>query len=300
MSMVLLALRRGLIYELDGNFGRAVHPVPILTCATSDWIRTGVANVGCMPLIFREDSFDPVTRIRRGRLYLFDDSHGARSIPSQRVHNYPFGPHIGAGGGWVPDCWYKPVERTDFDAGVCLEGLQINLGEGDFETLWRVAGVERITTGDLLFTLRALSSFGVLPPMREDLQSKDGESVVANRVQQVHVTLDKLVDAFHVQQPVPIVDVARETARIILTAWIGTDVEGRDLGEVCKQIPEKEKGLTRWAASIINRLHSRGKSSHQEQQEAEGKMLRPVIDEDAEASVQLIRLLLREIGWAKQ
>jgi hypothetical protein len=48
------------------------------------------------------------------------------------------------------------------------------------------------------------------------------------------------------------------------------------------------------AAKIINRLHPRGKSAEQEK-----RALRQVIDEDAEASLHLIGLLLREIGWAK-
>ena len=52
------------------------------------------------------------------------------------------------------------------------------------------------------------------------------------------------------------------------------------------------------AALIINRLHPRGKSAERERQANDGKALRPIDDLDAETSVHLIGLILRDIGWA--
>ena len=69
------------------------------------------------------------------------------------------------------------------------------------------------------------------------------------------------------------------------------------MGGVIKLIPADKK-LTTWAASITNRLHPRGKSAEREERASKGVTLRPVVHEDAEACVELVGLLLRELEWA--
>ena len=296
-SPSLLALRRGLVYEGDSDFLRAIHPIPTLTHAICEAIPKPDIG-GLAGVLFREDSFDPVTRIRRGRMYTYGPNYAPQSLPPQNVHNYPFGPHVGAIPDWRADSWYQPLPLGTIGHPASLGGIQVNLGQGGFQTVWRIVGVELISTGEFLFTLRSVSLFGVLPPLKEGIRNKDDVSLDANRVLQVQDALDKLVDAFHVQQPAPIVDVSRETAKIILTAWIGQSAQEKDLGDVIKDIP-KDKSMTQWAASIVNRLHPRGKSAEQERQATKGVDLRPVVDEDAEVSVHLVGLLLREIEWAQ-
>lgn len=62
-----------LVYEGVSNYGHGVWPTPVLTAATliqaeTDWDRIPRSQiVEESKLIFREDSFDPVSRIRRGR-----------------------------------------------------------------------------------------------------------------------------------------------------------------------------------------------------------------------------------------
>ena len=289
----LLALRRGLVYEGEVNFLRAQHPIPILTRARCAAIPVQeIANQAGM--LFREESFDPVTRIRRGRMYAYANDQG-RSLSLENVINYPFGPIVGADPAFQADCWYRPLTSAEISQANVHGDTQILLGDYGFQTSWRVVAIECIHTGDFLFTLRAISLFGVLPPLRDDIQTKDGNPVDPERVNEA---LEKLVDAFHVQQSTPVVDVSRETAKVILTAWIGPDAETKDLGNIVKSFL-KDKELTNWAASIINRLHPRGKSAEQEAQASKGVDLRAVIAEDAELCMHLTGLLLREIGWAK-
>lgn len=52
------------------------------------------------------------------------------------------------------------------------------------------------------------------------------------------------------------------------------------------------------AAKIINRLHPRGKSAERQRQETKGKIMRPIIDEDAALAVRLFGFLLLELGHA--
>ena len=295
-TATVLALRRGLIYEGDGNFFRAVHPIPVLTRAVCEWIPgSSQDQPQAAAVVFREDSFDPVTRIRRGRLYQRDGQQGGRSVPAENVHNYPFGPHVGvAAGQWDPDSWYNPYRPYSSKVLHTKLGSEVQMGDSGCKTVWRVVQAERILTGDILFTMRAVSFLGAIPPLAPQIESLQGNPVDTWPIQ---AALDRVVDAFHAQQPQPIVDVCRESARVIVAAWMGDSAESKDLGPLIHVIPETWS-VVRKAAFIVSRLHPRGKSSEQERQDRDGNALRPVVDEDAEASVHLIGLLLREIGWA--
>ncbi len=292
-----VATRRGLVYEGEQNFYRAIHPIPVLTRATCVWLPSGSDSPDCPSPLFREDSFDPVTRIRCGRLYVRAD-HPPQKLPAANVCNYPFGQLVGvAAGEWDAECFYRPINQWDITPTTRLEAAPIELGDQGFTTRWRVVAVERISSGDLLFTLRAISALGALPILAESLSSRDGSPVPTAPIRKA---LDQLVSAFHGQQPVPIADVCRETARVILAAWIGTNANTKDLAGVIRMISnesDKREGLQS-AATVIRLMHSRGKSSEQEQQAAKGKDLRLVCMEDAETAVQLVGFLLRDIGWA--
>ena len=136
-------------------------------------------------------------------------------------------------------------------------------------------------------------SFGLLPNLNED-------ALPPERAGDIRDSIEKVADAAHKYLPVSIVDVCRESARVMLAEWLSAArVDGAkgDLGEVIKKIPAENEGL-RAAARIINRLHPRGKSSERERHVDRGKDLRGVSSEDAELSVALIGFLLREAGWA--
>jgi hypothetical protein len=233
----ILALRRGLAYEGDIHTLRAIHPTPVFTRARCDKIQDFEHNQFSNNL-FREDSFDPITRIRRGRLYQLDGSQPGSSYPPENVHNYPFGPHSGVAGGWYPDCKYRPIYTSDFGAGGRLEGLLFRLGDNDFETLWRVVSVEKIisrSNGHLLFTLRPMSSWGAVPVLNNEIVDSDGSTVDPAPIK---AALDKVVTALHLQQPVSTVDACREAARVVLAAWLGSKAVTKDLNDVIKGIPD--------------------------------------------------------------
>jgi mRNA-degrading endonuclease HigB of HigAB toxin-antitoxin module len=65
----------GLVFEGDNNYGRGVLPTPTVLVAT---VFEGDPDSSLLPqtedlayakYVFREDAFDPVTRLRRGRIY---------------------------------------------------------------------------------------------------------------------------------------------------------------------------------------------------------------------------------------
>ncbi len=278
-----LAVWQDAFYEGSGYAVRTVHPATVISPVSCDFIPTYGGNKA----IFREDSFDPVTRIRRGRLYVDKTSIHRWDQVKIDTHNNTYN-----WGNLRPTASYESWQPSNNEK---IDGSIIQIGAGGFETKWRIVGLEKIYIGHILLTLRANSLLGVIPELSDTITDKDGS--IAD-VKPVQIALGSLVDAFHRQQAMPTVDVARETAKVILTAWIGQSAEGKDLAKVINEIPNG-KDLARWSASIVNRLHPRGKAAERELQASQGIALRTVTDDDAESSVHLVGMLLREIGWVR-
>lgn len=287
--MEKLVIRRGVFFEGNRQGLRVIQPMPVISTASCEFINS-------KEVLFREDSFDPITRIRRGRLYV-EDQRGEVWSREQVDYGY-FQPQPGSGSGgyeWSSEASYKSWESSSSIPKEVI-GHSIQIGSNGYITPWRIVAAERIAIGHILFTLRAYSQFGVIPELANMISDKEGNSI---EIKPVRESLDALVDAIHRQQATPTVDVARETTRNILSTWIGQQAHGMDLAKAIELIPN-DKVIAKWSASIINRLHPRGKSSEQERQEAKGSRLRPITEEDAECAVNLVGLLLREIGWTAQ
>ncbi|MDD2748323.1 MAG: hypothetical protein PHG39_12340 [Acidithiobacillus ferrooxidans] len=276
-----LAFWRGAFYEGNSHSVYLIRPLPVISAVTCGFI----TKAG-LEIIFREDNFDPVTRIRRGRIYV--GGNGIHqwdqvTIDGQRSYNW---------GNLLPTASYNPWQPEVSSHHIV--GQIIQIGSNEFETNWQIVGVEKLTIGHFMLTLRAKSLVGVIPDIPAALTDNDG-----NRVDTLPIknALDSLVDIYHRQQPTPTIDAARETARVILASYIGHDAQRKDLKDVINAVPQQYT-VVRSAATIVNRMHPRGKSAEQEAQASRGFMLRPITADDAEASIHLVGLLIREIGWS--
>lgn len=286
----LIAIRRGVVYEGHDHQLWAIHPLPLIVPA----ILGGLTCHGYgRNMVFREDVFDPLTRIRRGRFYeMTGRSIVKRSVSS--VSNGLYGPLVG-------------ISNNEFDAddnGSIASVSDVDharreiviLGFGAAKTYWRVIDVEQNLFGHQVFSLRAKSLFGVIPELNDLVADQDGRSLGNGSLSEVRQSLAALLDTYHRFQSVPTVDAARETARVILSEWIGSKAKGKDLGAVINLIPN-DRNVIRSAAFVVNRLHPRGKSAERETQESKGVALRETTNEDAETSVRLVGMILSEIGW---
>src|SRR5689334_21480833 len=82
MRAIAIDDNRWLYYEgTHSRFGHAIWPMPAVSIATVLRSDVNIATklpasdfINEAPMIFREDSFDPITRVRRGRLYKAPDS----------------------------------------------------------------------------------------------------------------------------------------------------------------------------------------------------------------------------------
>jgi len=239
--------------------------------------------------IFREDSFDPIARIRRGRFY-----QAGNQQPQQwhvQVH-----PAI-------------PSETREASKGIVTKSLEtfhgnpiwhrfikdqkeqplVLLGFDERFTVWTIINVENISTGEDLVTLKSCSSLGVLPQVESGKIPENSRSAVM-------ASLDAFTDEVYHAAPVSVIDRARDAASQILLAYFGLLGEGaKDLGALTNDL-EKEnepKIIAVSAAKIIARLHARAKPV-----EKAKRSLREIREQDAELASQCLGVILCELDWA--
>jgi hypothetical protein len=109
--MMLAIFRNGRVYEGDGYSLNALYPMPSLAHVVLDpRTQTFPEFLGSFPPVvsplFREDSFDPTTRIRRGRFYT-PQSPSNKEWNTERVNHYPYGRPMGGppAGSLRPTTW---------------------------------------------------------------------------------------------------------------------------------------------------------------------------------------------------
>ncbi len=288
-----------LVYEGSSGYGHAVWPSPVISVANLIIHESDLAglpknnDLASANLIFREDSFDPVTRVKRGRFYDFQD--GTKS-PQWQVQVHPMRPseHKSANREGLINKQLWNWHRCTFSLKVkSLANLPVvALGTASAHTLWRIVGLEGMATGEELVTLRAKANLGVLPEVDEDKLPDVSKAKVIE-------SLDKLVETVYRLGPESVVSRCRDAASAVLGAFLWAvkrDAPTKDLGDLINILKGEKnpRTLIISAATIIARLHPREKPNEQIKRD-----LRSILEEDAELAVNCIGLLMREVGYAK-
>ena len=238
-------------------------------------------------ILFREDAFDPVSRIRRGRFY--DQSRAEQPSWCNTLPHEVYG------------LWGQAVASANnhgghrlftFDALTLLPCAapytthHVLLGAAD--SRWRIIAAEKISTSELLVTLKARGTLGALPELNPNAIHAKGRE----RAEEVY---SKLVDSAHRESPVSVVDRARDAAQWLLGVWLaesGGDwsLPNIDLGKLIPKVKEQDK-LISSAAQIVARLHSKKPN------EQYRRGLLPPTENDADCALACVGLLIREFGW---
>ncbi|MHB1618217.1 MAG: hypothetical protein ACYCOY_14155 [Metallibacterium sp.] len=287
-------------YEGNGAVWFAIYPPPFIAAAShADPCEESDQSLAMQyaPLVFREDTFDAVTRIRRGRFYALSQE----GQPAQLMYVAPH-PTWGAWGGrrisadspWVERRCFK-YEQIQFNPLAAPDWKSRPIVIGSCESAWRLIASERISTGEWLATLKARHALGVLPEVD---QAKIPESGRAKAIE----TIDTLINAAYRESPESIVDRARAAAQWCFATWAAAKFKDDQLltsdlaqlaTEVEKRAGECKPEMAIWNARGLARLHSRAKPNEQERRDT-----RPVMEADAEYALASMGLLLRELGWA--
>jgi hypothetical protein len=292
--------RTGLIYEgMDGPT-HPVWPTPALSQATliekPEDLERIPGDFDGLGWTFIDGSFDPGSRVRRGRLF---QKFGAVSWERTQVEAHPAinsdlqkatinGGHVSK----ELSVYYECTELLQKpNRG---EGLQLALGRKDGHSLWRILQTERIASGDVLVTLRAESAFGVIPQL-------DANQIATDALPGVQAALDRVVNSAYRELPQSVVDHCRNAAVMLTSRWMQKVTHAakpteRDLGywinEVRRQFGDGERVALRSALETINRLHPRGKDN-----ELYKYSMRQVDEHDAEYAVHALSFLIREVNW---
>lgn len=294
----------GLVYESSGsNPDRPVLPTPTVSRAQiiespADWKSLG-ASVRSDPIawLFREDSFDAVTRTRRGRLYQPMSgapypNHSARvlPLPFEQLARSDIGPdgrlHRPLG---VYAAGTSLLERDNGGLRATLA-----LGNNRAASAWRIVDVEITVSDDVMLTLRSLSSLGVMPQLQDALVAERFRADVVR-------AWNRVVDSAFKESPAAVVDQCRDAAALIASRWIAQqsgeqDILRKDLAKVGEALGAEpwKKFVAANCAKTIALLHSRGKSNEQF-----AKGVSAPGEVEAEFSIHALALLLRELGWAR-
>lgn len=288
---------RFVMYEGQTNYGHAVWPQPQISRAKiieaeSDWKNPPHDN-DRQCLIFREDTFDPLTRIRRGRLYKPDPQSNPSSWRVQPHPAYDEGRAARDNGGYLNKMLltYVPFHELSLRPGGGV-GTTILLGAGNAATPWTVIGVERNFGGENSVTLRSRSNFGRLPEVDED-------HVPAETRHEILEAISGLSDRAFRESPVSLIDRCGNVAQFVLSRWLkhvhnDAGCLTKDLAAVAAHIENNLKELVILYSSVkvLARLHARGKPNVQTE-----KSVRVPGEADAETSLALVSTILLEIGW---
>ena len=287
----------GLLYEAQSTRGHPLWPAPLVfqTVVTSDTDEVfNAARHGDLApnsFLFREDTYNSSSRIRKGRLYQ------AQGSPNQDWICYPH-PALNEdkkadmNGGTLTK-WlivfksfrlWPYLKRENIEKPIFLIG-----SEGGF-TIWTLVNIETTATGDELIIIRARKSIGALPNLKKDLILKvDGKDAIDY--------IEKLEEDLYKAGPESVIDRAREATTSILSKYFQSKdikVNGKDLAKLANIAADEKLEIVANSAKTIARLHARGKHSEQEK-----RAPRKITEQDAETSVQLVGLILCDLGWGE-
>ncbi|MHB1528008.1 MAG: hypothetical protein ACYCXT_01040 [Acidiferrobacteraceae bacterium] len=266
-----------------------------MTSTAEDIKGVDTGDIFSVSLIFREDAFDPVSRVRRGRFY--------EKNPSQ-----PVGWHV------YPHPALTGEEQTANRLGVLLKDLAtfhacamsqkhfaktehqplVVLGNAQRFTVWVLVSSEMSLTGEEIVSLRSRATFGALPELLWDKVPQPGRASIKN-------TLNILSEDIYRAGPESVIDRARDVASAILSAYVvdrSLAAATKDLGklvDVLGKLPRDDRpNICKNGGDIIAILHPRAKPSEQAL-----RPLRPIREQDAELAVQLVGTMLCDLGWAQ-
>jgi hypothetical protein len=303
MSRLGIERQNGLIYEGKENPSHLAVPAPMVSQCMLIESAADLANLprgmdsDPFRWVFREDSFDPVSRVRRGRLFQTFSSASWEwvTVDAHPFSSSDFGQNRSDGRVRKELCVFihctELVSRPQRG-----EGLQLAIGGAGAHSLWRILQTELTVNQDVLITLRAESAFGVLPTL--ELAAVPELSLKA-----VSDAYTRVMNVAYRDSPTSVVDQCRNLCAVLGAHWLCQltgnkkaleDDLGACITAVRDHFGEKNQRLIRAALETVNLLHPRGKENERQRYN-----LREVSGEDAELALHAAGFVIREIGWGR-
>ena len=290
----------GLAYEGANAPFRPTVPTPSVTQAKmieaqEDWdaLPSGIVQ-SPFSWVFREDSFDSVTRTRRGRIYQSDSAQPSTHAVVLNPYEDRFVHPAGAGGKGTKSLYMYAACVELLSKPRRGEGSILALGTAQAPSAWRIIQTEMLASGDIVVTLKSLSAFGILPDIATAKIPEEFRKSITDAV-------DRVLNSAFRETPISVIDHCRNALAMLLSRWMvaqGHDraILGADLGKVAAEVtrPPYDKNCVGWLGLLVARLHVRGKGN-----EVHAKGLRDPIEEDAELALHALGFVMHDIGWAR-
>lgn len=248
---------------------------------------TGLTGAG---MVFREDFFDPITRIRQGRLY------HVGNLEKWITPLHPMGD--------IPLSYGAPIVVKQRDLRTCnpvdfsaeikdrsIRQMKLVLGNTVAATSWTISSWERTSTNEDLLTLRASISYGTLPLMTLG-------SVSASDRKLIESAYKHLENNLFVSSPEAIVDCCRDLCESVLLAKIRTvesDYQDAELGKAINKFFEIFKSEFKNVlnhAKVLQIYHSRRKLEEKVKRD-----LQSPSSQEAELCVLSVGAIICDLGY---
>jgi len=237
-------------------------------------------------LVFREDGFDPVSMVRRGRIYERD-----KGYPTE-CHVYPIN-QAELIESRIPNGVVKKelicYQRYPLHARHTSQKLYAAIGDRTAYSMWRIVSNDATCFGEELVTMRPLYYLGTLPDLSPERIPDTWRAKVAE-------TVGKVVGAMHRADANSIVELCRHGASAALLAYLDENIQDMnktDLSDLAKKAEQAQRRLIANSAKMLADLHSRVKPNMQMHLNC-----RPISDRDAELAVQCLSFILTDLGYA--
>lgn len=238
--------------------------------------------------LFWEDTFDPVTMVRRGRIYEAEKNGQPRECRVEPAYNAETLSFHGSG---VIKKSLNTYQRYPIASREKVLPRYAAIGaEGAF-SLWRIVSTDRMHFGEELLTLRPYHSMGALPDLDLSKVSDPWKTKVKETVQ-------KVVDVMNIANSDSIIELCRHAASAALFAYFHEDIQklaGTDLGHLADRAGKDGKRIIASCGRIIADLHSRLKVNMQVEHD-----LRPVSDRDAELAIYSLSCILSDLKFTNE
>jgi hypothetical protein len=227
MSRLGIERTTGLVYEGRGDPTFPAWPTPVVSQATliekPEDLQKLPSSLDTDPFswMFRESSFDPVSRVRRGLLFqkmgnigwepVMVEGHPASSTDQHVIRH--MGPRLSKDLSVYLEC--SGLLNTHRKG----EGMRLAIGSRDGYSMWKILQTERTVNLDVLVTLRAESVFGILPTL-------DKSKVSPTDVRKVEAALSRVLDAAYRELPTSVVDQCRNAVCVAVTCWAKMSDDG--------------------------------------------------------------------------
>lgn len=285
-----------LIYEASTTYGYPVVPQPrlvqVAVCSVDAkvYAPSKPGDIGPNIILFREDTFNTSSRVRRGRLY----KAGSSQPHLWHVHPHPLIPieeeKAVQNDGTIP----KTVNAfNSFRLRSYLKEKKIDdpiflLGTETGFTIWALIDIETSVFGEEVVALKARKSIGALPKVnRDEILNVGGENAIE--------LLEKLEEEIFNAGPESLVDRAREATAAVLSVYLQKHAGiklGNDLAKLAGEAEKLNLYVVANSARIIARLHTRSKNAVHEIHDP-----RRLTEQDAEFAVQAVGVILCDLGW---